>query len=80
MSLLFQASEMLYFQTAAGQLYCQISAQVLALMLSTGTYKILSLHGQRAPLPSSARPKLGCGSIVKSEELKVEKADGRFNH
>lgn len=29
--------------------------QVLALMLSTGSHKILSCHGQRAPLPGAAQ-------------------------
>ena len=29
--------------------------QVLALMLSTGSHKILSCHGQRAPLPMAAQ-------------------------
>ena len=29
--------------------------QVLSLMLSTGSHKILSCHGQRAPLPAAAQ-------------------------
>ncbi|GAB3740024.1 hypothetical protein GCM10027594_20110 [Hymenobacter agri] len=33
----------------------QYYEQVLALMLSTGSHKILSCHGQRAPLPGQAQ-------------------------